>query len=201
MKKILATLLISTAVFAGAQAVSADQTIDGQSAGDITVNGTLGADNTDPGSSIPETDPAWINVTIPTNTIFYNKTNDATIKAPTYTIVNHSGRPVKVTAASFTADANNGALPTDFDLNLKVTGTTANPATTPSTELIKDGSVTAAPSELITLANSANQFKASDTVATAVDNQATFTYGGTATSTTPLKLSYTLGLKFDSVAF
>ena len=72
MKKLLSTLLVSTAVFAGAQAVSADQNIIAETDADITVNGTLGADNTDPGATIPEGDKDWINVTLPTETIFYN---------------------------------------------------------------------------------------------------------------------------------
>lgn len=202
MKKLLATLFITTTVFAGVQAISADQTLDGKTAGDVTVNGTLGADNTDPGTSIPETSHDWINVTIPTDTIFYNTASKSAIQSPTYKIINHSGRPVKVSTTGFTPGATNGTLPTDFDLTLNVTGTTANPATTASTELVKAGVVkTAVTSDLITLANSANQFKASDTAATAVDNQATFTFGGTATSTTPLVLNYTLSLKFDAVSF
>ena len=118
MKKILSTLMISMTVLMGVQAVSADQTVDGKSTGDIPVKGTLGADNTDPGTSIPETDPAWINVTIPTDTIFYNTAAKKDINAPTYSIVNNSGRPVKVTADSFTSDSNNAGMPTDFKLNL-----------------------------------------------------------------------------------
>lgn len=200
--KLLSTLLISTFVLGGAQTVAADQTVNGQAVTDVQVNGTLGADNTDPSSTIPEGDKDWINITVPTDTIFYNTAAQSAIKAPTYTITNHSGRPVKVSTIGFTSGATNGTLPADFDLNLKVTGTTANPATTASTELIKAGVVnTAVTSDLITLANSANQFKASDTAATPVDNQATFTFGGTATSATPLKLNYTLNMKFDVVAF
>ncbi|PCS10714.1 hypothetical protein RU88_GL000532 [Lactococcus raffinolactis] len=201
MKKILSTLMISMTVLMGVQAVSADQTVDGKSTGDIPVKGTLGADNTDPGTSIPETDPAWINVSIPTDTIFYNTAAKKDINAPTYSIVNNSGRPVKVTADSFTSDSNNAGMPTDFKLNLDVTGTTGNPAKSASTELIKNGTITAKSTELITLANNGNQFKASDPVATGVDNKATFTFSGTATSATALVLHYTLGMKFDAISF
>ena len=35
----------------------------------------------------------------------------------------------------------------------------------------------------------------------AMNNKATFTYSDTATASTPLKLGYTLSLRFDSVAF
>lgn len=39
MKKILSTLMISMTVLMGVQAVSADQTVDGKSTGDIPVKG------------------------------------------------------------------------------------------------------------------------------------------------------------------
>jgi hypothetical protein len=71
MKKLLSTLLVSTAVFAGAQAVSADQNIVANTDADIVVAGTLGADNTKPDAKIPEGDKDWINVTLPTEAIFY----------------------------------------------------------------------------------------------------------------------------------
>ena len=201
MKKLLSTLLISASVFAGAQAVSADQTINAQTDADIAVNGTLGADNTDPGSTIPEGDKDWINVTLPTETIFYNKTDDADIKSPTYDITNNSGRPVKIDVAGFTADVANPALPADFDLNLKLTG---NAVTTPSTKLVEKGSLKAPTNELIILANNVGQYAAADTAVaagTSANNKASFTYGGNATASSALKVAYTLSLKFESVAF
>ena len=123
MKKLLSTLLISTAVFGGAQIVAAQDVI-GAGEADIAVNGTLGANNTDPGSTIPEGDTDWINVTVPTETIFYNKATDATIEAPTYDITNNSGRTVTVSVKSFTdaTSVTNPALPKDFALNLNVSG-------------------------------------------------------------------------------
>jgi hypothetical protein len=201
MKKLLSTLFISTAVFAGTQTVSADQDIVAKQDADLTVKGTLGADNTEPGATLPEGDKDWINVTLPTETIFYNKATDKNIKAPIYTITNNSGRPVKVSASGFKADATNPALPGDFDLNLNLTG---HNVTTASTKLVEQGSLLAPSNELMTLANNVDQYKAADTPVakgTAVNNQATFTYGGTATTTSALKLSYTLSLKFDAVAF
>ena len=201
MKKLLSTLLVSTAVFAGAQAVSADQNIIAETDADITVNGTLGADNTDPGATIPEGDKDWINVTLPTETIFYNKTNDAAIKAPTYDITNNSGRPVTISVAGFTADSANPALPADFDLNLDLTG---NAAVSPSTKLVSAGALQAPATELITLANNVDQYAAADTASAAgaaVNNKASFTYSGTATASKSVKVDYTLSLKFEAVKF
>ena len=71
MKKLLSTLLISTIVFGGVQAVAA-QDVVGAGDADINISGNLGADNTDPDTLIPETDVDWINVTVPTDTIFYS---------------------------------------------------------------------------------------------------------------------------------
>lgn len=202
MKKILSTLLISSVVFGGAQAVMA-QDIVGATDADITVNGTLGADNTDPGSTIPEKDIDWINVTVPTDTIFYNKVSEPAIKAATYDIVNHSGRPVMVSVNRFVdaAGVTNPTLPNDFDLNLDVTG---NNVTAASTKLIDQGVLNKPTNELITLANGVDQYTKNDTAvaaSSAMNNKATFTYSGTATASTPLKLGYTLSLRFDSVAF
>ncbi|GAX46507.1 hypothetical protein [Pseudolactococcus reticulitermitis] len=206
MKKLLSTLLISTVVFGGVSAVSADQTITGETTADIAVKGTLGADNTDPDTTIPETDKEWINVTVPTETIFYNKKDVATIVSPEYSIVNNSGRPVKVSINSFSANSTNPTgLPGDYNLNLLVTGpATGNPATTASTSLISGGILNAPTNELITLANSADQYAKNDPLAPAgyaVKNKAIFKYDGSATATTALKLNYTLSLKFDSIGF
>jgi hypothetical protein len=196
MKKLLSTLLISTAVFAGAQTVSAqDQNIVAKTDADIVVSGTLGADNTDPGTTIPEGDKDWINVTLPTDTIFYNKASDPAIKSPTYTITNNSGRPVKVSAAGFTGTAT--GLPADFDLTLNLTG---NNVVTASTELVKQGQLQAPTNELITLANCVDQYTEKDTPSAkdkAVNNKATFTFGGKANTTSAVKVAYTLSLKFD----
>jgi hypothetical protein len=204
MKKLLSTLLISAAVFGGAQAVSADQTITAQTSADIAVKGTLGADNTNPGATIPEGDKDWINVTLPTDTIFYNKAKEPAIKAPTYTITNNSGRPVTVSVASFVAGASNpvSTLPADFDLNLDVTATA--PAAFPmtaKTKLIEKGQLTNSTNVLFTLANNIDQYTAADSAGQTGKNVAKFTYSDTATATQPMKLDYTLSLKFDVVKF
>lgn len=206
MKKLLA-ILLTTGIALGAAPLTfaadgtesdSQQTVKEQSTADIEVKGTLGADNTDPDAQIPEGDVKWINVTVPTKTIFYNTADDSTIKAPTYSIVNNSGRPVKVTANGFTGSSDQ--LPADFDLKLDVTGTAGNAATTASTNLITDGSlVQSLNSELITLANSKNQMIPGNNPATPVDNRATFTYSGTASASDQKQLTYTLNLKFDAV--
>ncbi|MGM0214182.1 hypothetical protein [Enterococcus sp. AZ109] len=208
MKKVLAILLTAgVALGAAPFALAADgtesnsqQTINGESTAEIEVNGTLGADNTDPDANIPEEDKNWINVTVPTRTIFYNTAGEKDIKAPTYAIVNNSGRPVKVTATGFTAGSQNPTLPEDFNLNLAVSGTSENAATTASTSLIANGDLAGSVnSPLITLANNQNQQLASDPAATPVNNKATFTYTGSATAASQLQVDYTLDLKFDAV--
>ncbi|MHC5227901.1 hypothetical protein ACYSNW_06425 [Enterococcus sp. LJL99] len=210
MKKIISTIVLSTIILGTAQLAFAEdgteagsqQTINGETSADIQVNGTLGADNTDPDATIPEGDANWINVTVPTKTIFYNTSSDSTIKAPTYSIVNNSGRPVTVTANGFTTVGQAPTVPNDFALNLLVTGTNGNTATTASTKLIENGALVASVnSPLITLANSKNQMLATDPAASPVNNQATFTYGGNATATQQTSVEYTLNLKFDSVSW
>lgn len=211
MKKILALLLtagiaLGSAPFAfaadGTESAS-QQTVNGQSTADIEVNGTLSADNTDPDEKIPEEDVNWVNVTVPTKTIFYNTASNTNIKAPNYSIVNNSGRPVKVSAIGFTPSSSNPTLPSNFDLKLDVSGTTDNTATTPSTNLITSSTLeTSVNSELITLANANNQMLATDSSGTPVNNKATFTYSGSSyQATSQTKLIYSLSLKFDSVAW
>ena len=208
MKKILAILLTSGVVLGAATIVYAEdgtesgsqQTISGETTADVQVNGTLGADNTDPNANIPEGDTNWINVTVPTKTIFYNTAANPAIAAPSYTIQNNSGRPVTVTANGFTPDGTNPTLPNDFTLKLAVTGTADNAATTASTNLITDGTIVSSlNSPLITLANVKNQQQAADSTGTPVNNKATFTYTGSATTTTQVNVNYTLKLKFDAV--
>lgn len=202
MKKALSTLLVSTILLGGASvAFAAEQTIVGENTGDIEVNGTLGIDNTDPDAEIPEGDD-WINVTVPTQTIFYNTAGNSQIQAPDYSIVNNSGRPVKVNAIGFEAAASNPTAPTDFVLNLKVIGTSDNPAATSATPLVSAGNaITPINSHLITLANSKNQIDSTDAQAAPVKNKATFTFDGSATASSQIQLQYTLKLKFEAVSF
>jgi hypothetical protein len=109
-KKLVGTALVGlmTVGFA-AQVSAATQVIDGnegQNSAEVPVKGNLGAiDNTDPGAEHPEGDDKWINVTLPTATIFYAETTpgDAPEKlsSPNYEIQNNSGRPVKVSITNY----------------------------------------------------------------------------------------------------
>ena len=202
MIKILRSSLVVATVFGIgliANKTFADQTIQGTSA-TVEVNGTLGADNTNPDSKIPEGDNNWINVTVPTSTIFYNTPTVSTIKSPQYSIINNSGRPVNVSTTSFTADGANVA-PSDFNLTLKVVGTETNAATNATTNLVTAGAVNSSlSSQLITLANKDGKLTSAGT-ATAGDNKATFTYGGSSSTTTMIQLKYNLGLTFKSVGW
>ncbi|GAB2021404.1 hypothetical protein RyT2_04780 [Pseudolactococcus yaeyamensis] len=142
-----------------------------------------------------------INVTIPTDTIFYNKTTDVIIRAPAYTIKNNSGVPVKVSVDGFTPSVKNPAVPADFALNLNVTG---KKVTTPSTKLIEKGLSQTASNELLILANCLDQYGQLDPTVvrgSAVNNVAKFTFGGSATALGVRKLDYTLSLRFDKTPF
>lgn len=208
MKKISFVTLFSLAVLGGVSAATpafatdgteadSQQTISGSDTANIEVNGTLGADNTDPGATIPEGSDDWINVTVPTKTIFYNTVGSSTIQAPTYTIKNNSGRPVAITTQTFTARAGNPAtLPSDFALNLKVGDSTTVP-------LVQAGAVAnVAGSTVASLANSKGQTASTDpVVADPTTNSTTFTYTGTATATEQLKVNYDLTLKFDATSW
>ena len=202
MNKLLGLSLVATTLIAAsliADKTFADQTVQGTSA-TVAVNGTLGADNTNPDSKIPEGDDNWINVTVPTSTIFYNTPKDPTVKSPTYKIVNNSGRPVDVSATAFTADSENDA-PSSFSLTLQTVGTTTNIATTATTNLVNAGAVnTSLDNKLITLANKDGRMTSTGT-ATAGDNASTFTYGGSSKTDTMTQLKYNLGLTFKSVGW
>ena len=142
-----------------------------------------------------------INITLPTDTFFYNTRTDAMIKASSYTITNDSGLPVKISIDGFAAELSNSTLPSDFALNLNVSG---NKVTTPSAKLIENGLIKVSNSELITLANCLDQYTGTDAAITSgspVNNVAEFTYGGAAKASKTLKLGYTLSLKFEDVKF
>lgn len=84
----------------------ANQTIDGmdgETTGEIKTLGELGReDNTDPGAEIPDGDDRWINVTLPTEVVFYSTNGSDEIKSSSnYEILNNSGRPVKVDLTSY----------------------------------------------------------------------------------------------------
>ena len=206
MKKLIAGLMLSSCVFGVAMPAFAQdgteadtqQTIDGsdENGGNsavIKVNGTLGADNTDPGATIPEGDDNWINVTVPTKTIFYNTAADPVIKSPDYKITNNSGRPVSVSLERFENDDTNTSLtlPSSYSLNLQVEG--KQPISNIATSNTSTDFTTSTP--LIDLANKDGRMALADEV-DASSNVATFKYTGTATVDSQVQPSYTMTLKF-----
>lgn len=203
-KKVIAGLLLSSCVLGLAMPAFA-QEIDGTGTADIPVNGTLGADNTEPDAEIPEGEEGWINVTVPTTTVFYNTTTVEAIKSPTYEIVNNSGRPVKVSISDFKDGTENSGLDLPslaFDLKVKVDKTDGTDGT--ETPVVNQGVVEGftTPTQIVELANSKGQSSADDPeVTNPTTNKRTFTYTGTATATTQVQPKYTMTLKFDAVAW
>lgn len=200
-KKVIAGLLLSSCVFGVAMPAFAQdgteadlqEDYSGQNSVEIEVNGTLGADNKDPNATIPEGDDNWINVTVPTKTIFYNTAADSEIKSPDYKITNNSGRPVSVSLEKFENDATNTSLtlPSSYSLNLQVEG--KQPIQNIATSDTSTDFTTA--THLIDLANKDGRMSATGNV-NAGSNEATFKYTGTATATTQVQPSYTMTLKF-----
>ncbi|HDR5277925.1 TPA: hypothetical protein QCS28_005276 [Bacillus thuringiensis] len=126
------------------------QTIEGQTEANITAKGVIGeADNTDPGEAIPEGDNKWINVTLPTDVVFFSdeKTEHKTIVSPeNYKIINNSGRPVKVFLKGFTGKEDTAVK--TLNLVSKIEGDFE------TKELIRDNKIAVTQeSELVKLAN------------------------------------------------
>lgn len=153
------------------------QTIsDGTNNADVTVNGTIGADNTDPNQPIPEGSDKWINVSLDTATIFYNTSSDTSIVSPIYTITNNSGRPVKVKVNKFTK-TNTDSIEDikDLNVNFKRQGTQSKNV---KTNLINSGALSSLDNaENLELANTKGKFINSDTE-DAGSNIAKFNYSG-----------------------
>lgn len=135
----------------------ANQTVegmDGETTGEIKALGELGReDSTDPGSEIPDGDDRWINVTLPTEVVFYNTDGSEEIKSSSnYEILNNSGRPVKVDLTSYrVANTNQNERQSIKALNLtNASGVSFNPV-----QLIQNGTEKVTTSqELVRLANS-----------------------------------------------
>ncbi|MCD1024039.1 hypothetical protein [Enterococcus sp. SMC-9] len=205
-RKVIAGLLLSSCVLGVAMPVFAQdgteadlqEDYSGQNSVEIEVNGTLGADNTNPGATITEGDDNWINVTVPTKTIFYNTAKDPVIKSPDYKITNNSGRPVSVSLERFENDDTNTSLtlPSSYSLNLQVEG--KQPISNIATSNTSTDFTTSTP--LIDLANKDGRMALADEV-DASSNVATFKYTGTANATTQVQPKYTMTLKFDAVAW
>ena len=132
-KKLVGATLVGLMTVGFASQVFAEKLIDGnegQNSAEIPVTGNLGAiDNTDPGAEHPEGDDKWINVTVPTATIFYAETTpgDAPEKlsSPDYKIRNKSGRPVKVLLTNYELeDGDANAALTELNILNKTTQVT-----------------------------------------------------------------------------
>lgn len=84
MKKILSGLLVGSALLGGAASVYAvEENVSGTNSASITVNGSLGQDNTDEnGPNIDEGSDDWINVTVDTANIFYTTKDSNTKQSP-----------------------------------------------------------------------------------------------------------------------
>lgn len=144
MKKFVAAIL-STATIAGVIASGttafATQTIDGRegdTSGDVQVNGIIGEfDNTTPGPN-PDNLNQWINVTIPTTALFYTTeaSSHTEIVSPTYTVTNNSAVGVIASVAGVDTPLNMS----EVDL-LNVNGI----------ELFENGTPTVTETELFTL--------------------------------------------------
>lgn len=118
MKKLVAAIL-STATIAGVVASGvtafATQTIDGRegdTSGEIQVNGIIGEfDNTTPGPD-PVDPNAWINVTIPTTALFYTteESEHTEITSPEYKVTNNSFKGVVVSVSDVDTPLNMGEV-------------------------------------------------------------------------------------------
>lgn len=186
----------------GSAKASAAEVNDGSNSGDITINGSLGIDNTDEDAAINEGSDQWINVTLDTATIFYNTSTSTKIESPDYSIQNNSGRPVNVAVSGFTK---NNAVDITAISDLKVdvaravTGTdTAGEAT--STSLIATGALSnfASSKSIVTLANANGKLNSAADTAGAYGSSAKFSYSGAVSSKLSTKLApeFTLTLLF-----
>lgn len=141
MKKILSGLVVGSILFGGAASIyAAEENVNGTGSASITVNGSLGQDNTDEKApNIDEGSDDWINVTLDTANIFYTtkETAHKSITSPHYRITNHSGRAVNISVEDFTVTSGNldnvdelkitgkDYSAVDQEVNLKGTGTRA----------------------------------------------------------------------------
>ncbi|MBO1300578.1 MULTISPECIES: hypothetical protein [unclassified Enterococcus] len=198
-KKLLSSLLVvGTSLGALAPATILATDVIGNSSADITINGSLGLDNTNPDEEIEEGDTNWINVTLDTATIFYNLSGTTTIASPTYNIENNSGRPVSVSIQNFSSISGDYSDITSLNF--------VSPAPLQSARsLITNGvlgTFTPATSGILfTLANNQGNLTANDDGSH--PSSTTFSYSGSVDSTTIDKAnpSFTLTLQLDAVNF
>ena len=202
---LMASLLIGSLGCMASTAYATETTVNnGSNTGDVTINGTLGADNTDPSATIPEGSDSWINVTLDTATIFYNTSSSTTIDSPKYNIKNNSGRPIAVTPTAI-SQTNNVDISSIKNLTVNFKRDDSNQLTTAS--LISEGSATVSKAAPITLANKYGQLLPTDTAAkdpsTVVNASATFYYGGSVSSelSTTISPAFTMTLTFVPVVW
>lgn len=189
MKKMIRLLALSSMMLM-AVPVSA-QEIVGEGTGDIPINGTLGLDNTDPTAPIVEGEDSWINVSLPTETIFYstNTKANAPITSPQYTVTNKSGRPVDV---YYNGLAGEGTMDNiSYDLNLKGFDSELPIRTAKSLSTIR--------TKLTTLAN--NEGKLTREGSTTEKKAVTYEYTGKVNEalTSKIEHKYTMTLEFEAV--
>lgn len=199
MKKMISLLALSSMMLMAVPVSAVDQEIVGEGSGDIPVNGTLGMDNTDPTAPIVEGEDSWINVSLPTETIFYstNTEKDAPITSPKYTITNNSGRPVDIKYSKLTKASGGDSDTADYDVSL--TGfDSANPAIITAGAEIDSSS---SPVLLHTLANT-NGKLTKDGSSTG-DKSVTYGYSGTVNEvlSKTIKHNYNMTLEFESVSW
>lgn len=199
MKKLaISSLVLGSLVGLGLN-VSAEentQNIIGENNATVEVEGTLGVDNTKTDAPVLEGNDDWINVTVPTKTIFYGISTKAKaeIKSPTYTIKNNSGRPVKVSVGSFSLQGNDSFKDAQMNLQMNVGKNKA--------DLIKASTVEVTETPVGTLANSAGNLTKDDEGGK--PQSLTFNYTGTYDGTKitkELTTNYNLVLKFKAVSF
>ena len=191
---LLAGLLLSSVGFGGSVARAAD--INGEDSTSITVNGSLGQDNTDEDTpNIDEGSKEWIDVTLSTANIFYTtKSSDhKTITSPDYTITNNSGRAVKISVEDFTV--NTGTLNNVDTLEINAKDYSNNDQTINLKTLTKDA--------FVTLANINGKLNVDTDEANTYSNETNYKYSGTTKddyyNTKSEKTTHTLTLAFEAL--
>lgn len=195
MKKIMVGLLVAGACFGMAlPSVVNAADVNGEGSADVTVNGTIGMDNTDPTSPIEEGSDSWVNVTLDTATVFYNVNGQTSIESPTYSIKNNSGRPVAVSVEKFEHKSASDAYTPIRSLNLKIGDGTTSEKLIDSSTL----NTTFASSPLVTLANKDGNFIEGDQ-SDLSKAETTFSYDGELTAASIAKTTpeFTMTLKLD----
>lgn len=195
MKKILSGLLASSILFLGGSSVYAVN-INGEESASITVNGLLGQGNTDENTpNIDEGSNDWINVSLDTANIFYTTkaSTHKMITSPDYTIVNNSGRAVKISVGDFSVDSGN----LDNVDTLKISGNDYS-ATEKSVDL-----KTFVSGEFLVLANNQGKLNVNSDNVDAYAKSTSYKYSGTTKDayykSTAEKTTHTLTLTFEAL--